>query len=256
MSASVLDRLKASFPPPQVDGAKDNVTAIVTALVGFVVCGFLFYANGRMFPLEEYHIVNAACLLWLPLVVILFALKQSPAEFGLNAGNRKLGWTWFAIGYAVMLPAIIVVAHQPAFTKYYILRLTQPMEIANWAPVPYVPYPTWLKLFYYETLMGVYFFGWEFFFRGFLLNGLAKGTKISAWGAVVLQAIPFMIMHWSLSPGAAKPIAETLSAFPGGIALGYLALRTRTFFYGFLIHWLMAGTLDILVLWPSLMTQR
>ncbi len=250
------ERLKAIFPAPTFEGEIDNVTAIATAVVGAVVCAFLFYANGRMFPLEEYHIVNVACLLWLPVVVIMLGLKQTPAEFGLRPGDRRLGWTWVAIGYFIMLPGVIIVAHQPDFAKYYVLRLTQPLEIVNWAPVPYVPYPTPLKMFYYETLMGVYFFCWEFFFRGFLLNGLAHGRRVGPWAAIVLQSIPFMLLHWSLTAGAAKPTLETLSAFPGGIALGYLALRTRTFFYGFLIHWLMAGTLDLMVVWPQLTAQH
>jgi membrane protease YdiL (CAAX protease family) len=104
-----------------------------------------------------------------------------------------------------------------------------------------------VSLLYYEVVMGLYFFCWEFFFRGFLLFGFAKGKRVGLLAAIILQTIPFTLLHWSLSPGASKPLAETLGAALGGPLLGYLALRTRSFYYGYLIHWLMAATLDILV---------
>jgi membrane protease YdiL (CAAX protease family) len=103
------------------------------------------------------------------------------------------------------------------------------------------------RLIYYELTMGCYFFCWEFYFRGFLLFGLAKSRFVGPWTAIILQTIPFVIMHWSPVPGASKPPIEILGAALGGPLLGYLALRTRSFYYGFLIHWLMAMALDIAV---------
>jgi len=71
-------------------------------------------------------------------------------------------------------------------------------------------------------------FGWEFLFRGFLLFGLARRFGDEA---VLLQAVPFAIAH------IGKPELETLSTIFGGAAFGYLAWRTDSFFYPFLIHW-------------------
>ena len=47
--------------------------------------------------------------------------------------------------------------------------------------------------------MGFYMFCWEFFFRGFLLFGLQK-SRLGAWGAVIVQALLFALLHWSLCP--------------------------------------------------------
>ncbi|HEY3332364.1 MAG TPA: type II CAAX endopeptidase family protein [Capsulimonadaceae bacterium] len=253
---TIRQRLAALFPQPAPDGPTDNRTAAITFVVGGIVSAFLFYANGRMYPFEEYQIVNVAALFWLPIVAVMLFCKQTPSEFGLRAGDRKLGWMWVAIGYLAMLPAVLVVAHNPEFTQYYVRRMTQPLAVTNWAPFPYTGHPTVVSVAYYEIVMGVYFFCWEFFFRGFMLFGLARGSKIGVWGAIILQTIPFTLLHWSLAPGAAKPGLETFGAALGGPALGYLAFRTRTFFYGFLIHWLMASTLDLLVVWPHLAAIR
>lgn len=253
---AIPGRLARAFPRPCINGPSDNRAAAVTAAVGVSVSAFLFWANPRMAPFEEYHLVNVAALLWLPLLSILLLIRQSPSEFGLSAGNRRLGAFWFAVGYAVMLPAVIISARSPAFAHYYSLRLTQPLAIASWWPGPRLSSPSWTTFWYYELVMGVYFFCWEFFFRGYLLFGLARGSRIGAWGAIILQTIPFTLLHWSPIAAASKPGMETFGAALGGPALGYLALRTRSCFYGFLIHWLMAGTLDLLILWPILTTGR
>jgi membrane protease YdiL (CAAX protease family) len=55
-----------------------------------------------------------------------------------------------------------------------------------------------------------------------------------------LQAVPFVIAH------IGKPEVETLSTIFGGFAFGWVAWRTRSFVYPFLIHWYIA-TFTILV---------
>ena len=79
--------------------------------------------------------------------------------------------------------------------------------------------------------------GWEFFFRGWILFGYAR--KFGA-EALWLQAVPFALAH------IGKPEIETLSTIFGGFAFGWVAWRTRSFLYPFLIHWYIA-TLIILV---------
>ncbi len=71
-------------------------------------------------------------------------------------------------------------------------------------------------------------FSWEFFFRGFLLFGLAERYGDDA---IFLQAVPFAIAHFG------KPEVETLSTIFGGAAFGYVARKTDSMLYPFLIHW-------------------
>ncbi len=52
--------------------------------------------------------------------------------------------------------------------------------------------------------------------------------------------IPFVILH------NGKPVLETFSAILGGIALGILALKTRSFLYGFFVHFSIMFGIDLL----------
>jgi membrane protease YdiL (CAAX protease family) len=71
-------------------------------------------------------------------------------------------------------------------------------------------------------------FGWEFLFRGFILFGYARKFGPDAlW----IQAVPFALLH------IGKPEIETLSTIFGGFAFGWVAWRTKSFIYPFLIHW-------------------
>jgi membrane protease YdiL (CAAX protease family) len=84
---------------------------------------------------------------------------------------------------------------------------------------------------------GLTMFGWEYLFRGWLLFGYSK--KYGA-DALWIQSVPFAIAH------IGKPALETLSTIFGGFAFGWVAWRTGSFVYGFLIHWFI-GALIILV---------
>lgn len=79
--------------------------------------------------------------------------------------------------------------------------------------------------------------GWEFIWRGFMLFGLEKKF---GYYAVLIQMIPFVILH------NGKPFLETLGAIPGGIALGLLALRTRSIYYCVAVHIGVMFSIDIL----------
>jgi CAAX protease family protein len=95
----------------------------------------------------------------------------------------------------------------------------------------------------YELAYAAYFVAWEFFYRGFLLFGL--GNVIGRW-AVFVQMLPFAILHFG------KPEIEAFSSVFGGLVLGWLAWRTRSFWYGVAIHASMAVYLDLLVGIPRL----
>lgn len=60
-----------------------------------------------------------------------------------------------------------------------------------------------------------------------MLFGLEKKF---GYYSVLIQMIPFVILH------NGKPFLETIGAIFGGIALGILALRTRSFYYCVLTH--------------------
>ncbi len=79
-------------------------------------------------------------------------------------------------------------------------------------------------------------FGWEYLFRGWILFGYARKYGPDAlW----IQAVPFAVAHLG------KPEVETLSTIFGGFAFGWVAWRTGSFVYSFLIHWFIAALIVI-----------
>jgi uncharacterized protein len=235
----------------------DNLTGAVVFLVGAAITAFLFVANPVMRPFEFYQLVNDAVLLWIPLMVVLLFLKQDPSDFGLSSGDRPWGYRWVLIGVVVMVPVLWFVSRKPEFQTYYSNTLSQPLGFGHYVLVKFFKPPFNIQgFFYYEAVMCLYFFCWEFFFRGFLLFGLAKFRFLGPWGAVVVQAIPFTLLHWSLNAQASKPTLEIASAAFGGLLLGALAVRTKSFFYGFLIHWAVSVGLDLFVIVPFLIHPK
>jgi uncharacterized protein len=151
----------------------------------------------------------------IPMLIVLFIFRQKPAEFGFTFGDWKAGIALTLAGIVLIAPILWLVSRgSTEMQEYY---KTQ---------IPGIPWNTFLDLF-----------GWEFLFRGWLLFGLARKFGPEA---IWLQAIPFALAHMG------KPEVETLSTIFGGFAFGWVAWRTRSFIYPFLIHWFV-GTFTILV---------
>ena len=79
--------------------------------------------------------------------------------------------------------------------------------------------------------------GKEAFWRGFLFFGLEEKFGIYA---ILIQMIPFVLLHQG------KPFIESVGAVFGGIALGYLAYRTRSIWYGIIIHFVVITFMDFI----------
>jgi membrane protease YdiL (CAAX protease family) len=144
-----------------------------------------------------------------PLIVILFVFRENPKDYGFQLGDWKAGLIITLGAIVIMAPIIYWLGRGDAsMQKYY---------------APYINGEIPLPLFTFLEL-----FGWEFIFRGWILFGYERKFGPEAlW----LQAVPFAIAH------IGKPEIETLSTIFGGFAFGWIAWRTRSFLYPFLIHW-------------------
>jgi len=165
---------------------------------------------------DAYHHIFASkvydrILLYLviPLLVVLLLFREAPASYGFTLGDWKIGLLLTALGILLIAPVLWLTGHGGAMQSYYQPQLSG------------LPWNTFLDLF-----------GWEFFFRGFILFAYARKFGPDAlW----LQAVPFALAH------IGKPEVETLSTIFGGFAFGWVAYRTRSFVYPFLIHWFVAS---------------
>ena len=218
----------------------------VVAITGAIIVGYLFSTNGDPKPFEVYNFINTGLCLWMPLMILMLVLRLEPSEFGLTIGDSKTGFRWSFVLWLLMLIPVIVASFRPEFrTEYLTEKLSQFLQGVG--PVYNGLFVNKKSLLYYELSMGFYMFCWEFFFRGYLLFGLKRLLKNDHW-AVILQTIPFALLHWSWQAGASKPGLEILGSIPAGIALGYFAPKTRSCVYGFLTHWAVSATLDVLLL--------
>jgi membrane protease YdiL (CAAX protease family) len=145
--------------------------------------------------------------LMIPLLVILLVFRERPSTYGFAIGDWRRG-LWLTLGAcAVATPILFAAGHSPGMVEYYANHNQPLVELTATTALDLV--------------------GWEFLFRGFYLAALYPVTGPLA---VVLQAVPFALAHLT------KPPLETLSTIFGGTAFGWVAWRTRSFVYPFLIH--------------------
>ena len=146
-------------------------------------------------------------------VIALILFGENPFEF-FKWGNWRQGLLW-TIGVCVVMSIILwYVARTDGMMTYYGARLQSTV---------------WREIY----VTGLDLFSWEFIWRSFMLVMLAKVIGIGP--AIWIQAIPFAFMHLN------KPEIETLTTIVGGAAFGWLAVKTDSFWYGFLIHWYIAS---------------
>lgn len=233
-------------------GAGEMATGLVTLAFGAAITTYLFITNADPKPYKEiYWFVNTGLCLWAPLMAILFLLRHEPSEYGFQRGDARVGLFWALAAWIGMVFVGFIASRMPQFQHYYINNMLG-ADLWGYGPV-YNGFAVSPKaLVYYELAMGFYMFCWEFFFRGFLLFGLAK-TKLGPIGAVIVQTIPFVLLHWSWNVHASKPSFEVIGSAIAGPILGILALRTRSFIYGFLAHWAVSLTFDLFILAPFIL---
>ncbi len=147
--------------------------------------------------------------LLIPLLIVLAVFRDDPRDYGFTFGDWKTGLILTALGIILIAPILWLVGRGAPMQEYYRPQLAG------------LPWNTFIDLF-----------GWEFMFRGFILFAYARKFGPEAlW----LQAVPFALAH------IGKPEVETLSTIFGGFAFGWVAYRTRSFVYPFLIHWFVAS---------------
>ncbi len=157
----------------------------------------------------------------IPLLVIWLAFRERPAAYGFHWGNWREGLLWVAASCVGMALILWFVARTPGMLTYYDARAPR----------------TVMSLIY---VTGVDLLGWEFIWRGLLLFGLARLLGVGP--AIWIQAVPFAFMHLG------KPEIETLTTLFGGVAFGFIAWRTQSFAYPFLIHWFIASFTQLIAI--------
>ncbi len=151
--------------------------------------------------------------------------KDSLLDMGLRIrGLASHAWI-YGVCLAVVLPCTALVARSPDFASYY--------------PFYKACSRSWFDLLVWESMYLAQFFALEVFFRGFMLAPL---RRTFGSGAVFAMCVPYVMIHYG------KPYFEASGAFLAGVALGSLAMRTRSIYSGFFVHASVALLMDGLAL--------
>lgn len=160
-------------------------------------------------------------------VVIRFVLHERLRDHGVRIRGTLRFAIPYAIFFVVALPAIVFASTTHEFQLRYPFLRVEPGE-----PLA--------ALFVWWTMYALQFCALEFFFRGFMMHGLHPRFGNAA---VFVMAVPYNMLHYG------KPILEALAAILGAVALGLFAIRSRTIWWGALLHIAVALTMDTLSLW-------
>jgi CAAX protease family protein len=162
----------------------------------------------------------------IPAFIVTVGFRARLRDYGLSTdGIVRHLWIYGAI-FGAILPIVVIASFTQSFQTTY--------PFYKWAA------RSWFDFIVWELMYGATFFALEFFFRGFLLFGLERA--IGAY-AIFVMAVPYCMIHFD------KPVPEVVGAIFAGIALGTLALATRSIWYGVLVHVSVAWTMDALAMW-------
>ena len=211
--------------------------APILVIIQFNLGSRRFFRNSIAPDLVPDHLIGLTSWGWwfgmqgilgfvIPVLCLLFIFKRKPAEIGLGLGDWKLA-------------SLLAGAYIPLVVIGTWFLSSQRSFLAQYPHLQSAAY-NWDDFIIYELLFLFYWFGWEYLWRGFVLFGTAH--KLGLY-AIFIQSVPFAILHIE------KPIPEALLSVLGGIALGALVWRCRSFWIAIPIH---AAQMLILDLWCSL----
>jgi len=172
-----------------------------------IASAMLFLTLDRYHPIQPEWLGTFIYCAVCPILVILIILRKNPLDFGLRLGSPRI-WG-FHVVVICLIAAIILYASSfsSSLQSYY---RTADFDFLN---------------YFWTSCISL--FAWEFIYRGYLLFGLKDKLKE---GAILLQMIPFVLMHLG------KPELETVSTIFTGILFGYVAYRGKSFWPAFIIH--------------------
>lgn len=143
----------------------------------------------------------------IPLLALTVLTRKNPLKLGLQLGDVRFWAPASAVYLLFALPIAVLGTVASGMNDFYNADTIQ-----------------WTQYLFETTL---YMLGWEYLYRGFLLEGLRDSLKE---GAILLQMIPFTLLHLG------KPDIEILSCIFSGLVWGYICYRARSFWPAFLIH--------------------
>jgi len=235
VKAALPGAIRLLLPPdtPGDSGAPKRDAPII--IVTVCLCLTIHRYTGSIGSLGEGRLGELAwwatsCVFWYAIVPILvwkLLIGRSTSEIGLRLGLSLKHARIYLLMALVMAPVVYLVSMSPRFLSQY--PFLRPVDGAIALD----------DLLAWEAMYAAQFVALELLFRGFLTLGLARRF---GGGAVWIMVIPYCMLHFG------KPMLETLASIAAGIALGSMALRTRSILPGAALHIAVAWSMDALAL--------
>ncbi len=223
----LIERPKEQVQLPSLSAALSTLALMFPAY---------FIASGIMSRGEEGQPANRLVISAV-LTIVLFIgvpwlllrwLRVSPTE---GSGWKKAKWnywiaaTLFGLGTWPLVFELVILAQSLGIRGFDPSQIENVDELlAGWKEVP-----NWLIVICLGIVPGVCE---EFFFRGYLLNGLKR--SLTAFGTVAVSALAFGFFHVVLA-GAASP-ERLLPSTLMGFLLGSVAYRSQSVIPSMMLH--------------------
>ena len=172
------------------------------------------------------HFLGCFVLLGIaPAVVVKLLFHERLSDYGVGLGVARRTWWSLALFTPVFLAAAYGASLDPEFLAKFPIN-----PHAGSSPSMFAVH---------AVTYGLFYLGWEFYFRGFLLFGLRD--SLGAANAVLIQTLASALLH------IGSPAAESFGAVLGGLLWGALALRNRSLLSGLGQHYLLGIALDAFI---------
>ncbi len=213
-------------------------TSAILLYCSIVLTIFVYYGSADFYenhfgpvngPISQYYYFLASFVLMgiIPVLIWRFGFGDYLKDMGLSLGISRLSLIIAIAGIPVMVLIAYLTADNPDFmAEYPLYRGLLHNHSVGWQ---------------YWLMYGLYYIGWEVFFRGFMLFGLK--SKFGELNSVLIQTIPSCLIH------IGKPDGEIFSAIFAGIVFGIIVLKTRSIWPIFIWHWTLGVALDIFIVY-------
>lgn len=162
----------------------------------------------------------------IPVLVLVIGFRNSFRKVGLGLGDWKLGLIILSMYVPVVIIGTWIFSDARAFQLQY--------------PHFRGAIDSWPIFMIYHGYFLMYWLGWEYLWRGFVLFGTHHTFGIHA---IFVSALPYALLHLD------KPTSELFLSLVGGIILGALVWRCRSFWIAIPIHAVQMLAIDF---WSSL----
>ncbi len=166
-----------------------------------------------------WHVIGYVLL---PFTVVKSVIKTPFNSFGWRYNFTNQHWLAYILLISPILFFIFLVSFREDFLAHY--------------PFYKLAGRSWFDLIAWELLYLLQFICLEFFFRGFIIQGLRPAIGANA---IWVMCVPYLMIHFP------KLWPEATGAILFGLFLGILALRSRSIWGGFFVHAGIAVTMDI-----------